>query len=136
MPSYRLNRFSIGLSVLSLILAMSAVSFGKTHDDPAFSNIRIKNFGRMDDRFYRGAQPKTEDFAALASLGIKTVIDLRDDSQDYEKSAVEAAGMRYVNIPMDDKSYPKPEAIQAFLKLVETSLGPGVNWPGPGFSMR
>ena len=27
--------------------------------------------------------------------------------------------MRYVNIPMDDKSYPKPEHVEAFLKLVD-----------------
>jgi protein tyrosine/serine phosphatase len=30
---------------------------------------------------------------------------------------VEALGMRYVNIPMDDKSYPKEDQIEAFLKL-------------------
>ena len=52
------------------------------------------------------------------------MIDLRDDATSYERSSVEAAGMRYVNIPMDDKSYPKDEQIQAFLKTV--------NDPGTG----
>src|SRR5690242_5309050 len=50
-----------------------------------FPNIRIKNFGQMDEHFYRGAQPKPEDYSALAKLGIKTIIDLRDDPTSYEK---------------------------------------------------
>src|ERR1700686_1275245 len=87
-------------AVLGFVLAIGVVSLAKTHTDPAFSNINIKNFGKMDDRFYRGAQPKAEDFKELKALGIQTVIDLRDDPMSYEKGAVEALGMRYVNIPM------------------------------------
>jgi tyrosine-protein phosphatase SIW14 len=105
-------------AVLGLVLAIGVVSLAKTHTDPAFSNINIKNFGKMDDRFYRGAQPKAEDFKELKTLGIQTVIDLRDDPMSYEKGAVEALGMRYVNIPMSDSSYPKEESINTFLKVV------------------
>src|SRR6185437_8004401 len=43
------------------------------------SNVSIKNFGQMDDRFFRGGQPKKDEYQELAALGIKTVIDLRDD---------------------------------------------------------
>ena len=73
----------------------------------------------MDDRFYRGAQPEQGDFQALAGLGITTIIDLRDDSVSYEKSAAEALGMHYVNIPMSDTRYPSDEQIQAFINLVQ-----------------
>lgn len=72
----------------------------------------------MDERFYRGAQPKEEDYKDLAALGIKTIIDLRDEPTKYERRATEAQGMRYVNIPMSDSSYPKEEQISAFLKLI------------------
>lgn len=83
------------------------------------SSISIKNFGQMDERFYRGAQPKEEaDYKALAELGIKTVIDLTADPKEYEKSFVESLGMKYVNIPMVGKKYPTPEATEAFLKTV------------------
>jgi protein tyrosine/serine phosphatase len=105
-------------SIVGLLVAFAAVSLAKTHSDPAFSNIDIKNFGKMDDRFYRGAQPKETDFKDLKALGIKTIIDLRDDPASYEKQSVEALGMRYVNVPMSDTSYPKEETIQAFLKVV------------------
>jgi len=112
------NSYAKLTAIATLVLAFAAASFGKTHADPAFSNIKIKNFGKMDDRFYRGAQPKAEDFKDLKALGVKTVIDLQDSPTSYEKGAVEALGMRYVNIPMSDSSYPKQESIDTFLKLV------------------
>jgi protein tyrosine phosphatase (PTP) superfamily phosphohydrolase (DUF442 family) len=83
------------------------------------SEIKIKNFGQMDDRFYRGAQPKEDDYKQLAAIGIKTVIDLRQDPTEYEKREAEAAGMHYVNIPMSDKEYPPAATIDQFLKLVD-----------------
>jgi protein tyrosine/serine phosphatase len=101
-----------------VVLAAAGVVASKTHSDPAFSNIKIKNFGKMDGRFYRGAQPNEEDYKDLKALGIQTVIDLQDSPTSYEKRAVEALGMRYVNIPMSDSSYPKEDSINAFLKLV------------------
>ncbi len=107
-----------GLAALALILTLSAISFAKGHES-SFSSIHIKNFGQMDERFYRGAQPKEEDYKDLAALGIKTVIDLREDSESYEKRDVEALGMHYVNIPMGDKEYPRLEQVSQFLKLVD-----------------
>lgn len=84
-----------------------------------FPNISIKNFGKMDDSFYRGAQPKPGDYDALAALGIKTIIDLRDDPTDYEKSRAEAANMRYINIGMSDKKKPTEEQIAAFFAVAD-----------------
>lgn len=114
-----LKQFSPGfIAVVALILSLSSLSFGKTKEGP-FSTIRIKNFGQMDDRFYRGARPKEEDYKALAAIGVKTIIDLTDNSREYEQPAVEAAGLRYVNIPMVDKSYPSMAQVSEFLKVVD-----------------
>jgi protein tyrosine/serine phosphatase len=107
---------SIGLAVVTLIFALSAVSFGKPKDNK-FPTIKISNFGQMDDNFYRGARPKAEELKSLAALGIKTVIDLTDNSREREQPAVEAAGMRYVNIPIVDKTNPSAAQIDEFLKL-------------------
>jgi len=111
---------STAVAVLTLIFSLAAVSLGQGHGN-SFPNIKIKNFGQMDQRFYRGAQPKEQEYKDLAALGIKTVIDLREDSESYEKRDVEALGMRYVNIPMGDKQYPKIEQVNQFLKLVNDS---------------
>ena len=105
------------LAALLLVLASSAPSFSQ-RKGTASPSLKIKNFGQMDERFYRGARPKAEDYKALAALGINTVIDLTDNSMEDEKPAVEAAGLRYVNIPMIDKSYPTSEQVNAFLKTV------------------
>ena len=100
-------------AVLSFVFVTSITAVAQQSD------VKIKNFGQMDDRFYRGGQPKEEDYKQLAAIGIKTIIDLRNDPQDYEKREAEAAGMRYVNIPMSDKDYPETAAIDQFLKLVD-----------------
>ena len=70
----------------------------------------------MDQNFYRGARPKAEDLRSLAALGVHTIIDLTDNSRDKEQPAVEAAGMRYVNIPIVDKQNPSAAQISQFLR--------------------
>jgi len=112
------NRILIRLAVLASILGIAGVSYGQ-EQKRAFSNIRIKNFGQMDDRFYRGAQPEESDFKDLTVLGVKTVIDLREDPESYEKRDVEALGMRYINIPMPGRAYPTTEQVDTFLKIVD-----------------
>ena len=114
---------SVFFAAIALILAsqISARSqeIQKNHASADISTVTIKNFGQMDDRFFRGGQPKENDYSQLAALGIKTVIDLQDDPTTYEKQNVEALGMTYVNIPMSDKDYPESTKIQQFLKLVD-----------------
>ena len=105
------------LTLLALILSLSGIAFAKKHDEK-FPDVKISNFGQLDERFYRGARPKDRDYQALAALGIKTIIDLTDNSRSYEQPAVEAAGLRYVNVPLVDKSYPTAEQVNAFLKVV------------------
>lgn len=116
MKSIRKSSLTV-ITTLTLILALSAVSFAKPKDN-SFPGIKIDNFGQMDENFYRGARPKPEDLKGLAALGIKTIIDLTDNSREREQPAVEAAGMRYVNIPIVDKSYPTMEQADVFLKVV------------------
>lgn len=107
---------STGLAAILMILALSAISFA--NGPGSFPNIKIKNFGQMDERFFRGSRPDDNDYKALAELGVKTIIDLTDNSREYEQPAVESAGLRYVNIPMVDKSYPSMDQINEFLKVV------------------
>jgi len=104
------------IATLALVFTLSGLAFAKGKDS-SFPNIKIDNFGQMDKNFYRGARPKPEDFRNLAALGVKTVIDLTDNSRDREQPAVEGAGMRYVNIPIVDKAYPSAEQVSAFLKV-------------------
>jgi len=110
---------SVLFAAVSLILASQITAFTQELNHASPASVTIKNFGQMDDRFYRGAQPKENDFQQLTALGIKTIIDLRDDPESYEKRDAEALGMKYVNIPMSDKDYPQSAKIDEFLKLVD-----------------
>jgi protein tyrosine/serine phosphatase len=112
----RRNYSSLLFAAFAILLSFSINAVAKSN--PNFPNVKIKNFGQMDERFYRGARPKAEDYKGLAELGVKTVIDLTDNSREYEQPAVEAAGLRYVNIPMVDKSYPSVDQVNQFLKVV------------------
>jgi tyrosine-protein phosphatase SIW14 len=112
-----LRRVQAASLALVFSLSIFASAGAKTKQSESFSTIQIKNFGQMDDRFYRGAQPKEEDYQSLAALGIKTIVDLRDDPKEYAKRIAESLGMNYINIPMSDKDYPSDAAIEQFLKL-------------------
>jgi protein-tyrosine phosphatase len=85
----------------------------------ALSSIRIDNFGRVGDTYYRGAQPAGRDYQDLAALGVKTVINLTsDDALAEEQGLVERAGMTYFQIPMTTHEVPTAEQLTQFLKLV------------------
>jgi len=118
MTTIRRNCASVLFAIISVISLSSVAAFGQ-ETQTTTPAVSIKNFGQMDDRFFRGGQPKENEYQELAALGIKTIIDLRDDPKDYEKTKAEALGMRYVNIAMSDKDYPPAAKIQEFLKLVD-----------------
>jgi protein tyrosine/serine phosphatase len=106
--------------VASIVFVLSfAVLSGYAQTSPSqIGSVKIRNFGKMDDHFYRGAQPEQNDYQSLKDLGVQTVIDLQEKPTKYEKAAVEALGMKYINIPMEDTEYPKPEAVAEFLSLM------------------
>ena len=131
----RINLFQAALAALFVIAVAIPVlgpagessAQGPTTPSAQFQKIlvRIKNFGEMDEHFYRGAQPEEGDYKDLAALGIKAIIDLRDDPTSYEKQSAEALGIRYFNIPMSDKHKPKHEQIAAFWAIADKAD----NWP-------
>jgi protein tyrosine/serine phosphatase len=85
----------------------------------AQSAIHIDNFGQISPTYYRGAHPIGQDYADLAALGIKTVIDLTsDDSEDDESALVKRAGMSYIQIPMTTHKAPTAAQLEQFLALV------------------
>ena len=75
----------------------------------------------VNEKFATGAQPADGAFAKLAANGFHSVLNLRTGSEgvdlDRERSLVEGAGMRYVNIPVVP-SAPQPEQVDAFIKAV------------------
>ncbi len=83
----------------------------------------IPNFHQVNEHVYRGAQPRHEGWDSLAKLGVKTVIDLRDSSVK-EQHEVEAAGMRYISIPLAGLGAPPADKVTKLLALLNDSPDP------------
>lgn len=83
------------------------------------AKVRVDNFGQVGPSYYRGGQPNGRDYADLASLGVKTIVNLTsDDSDASEPQMVERAGLQYVHIPMTTRQAPTAEQLAEFLKVV------------------
>jgi uncharacterized protein (TIGR01244 family) len=120
----------------SALLLLSLASLGSAQAVPGAAATRaavsqpapigIDNFGQVSATYYRGAQPQGRDYADLAALGVKTVINLTShDAMADEQELVEAAGMKYVALPMTTRVNPTPEQLAAFLAIVnDATSGP------------
>lgn len=121
-PVTGISRFALLIVFVAIAaLSMSAISIassGDKHEKKSSESAEVTNFGKVTDAYYRGAQPKEDEYGKLASLGIKTIIDLRDDPKDYARSTAERLKMHYINLPMSDTSYPSADAVSSFLSLV------------------
>ena len=84
-------------------------------------DIRIYNFARVNDGYFRGGQPLGEDYAELAAIGVKTVINLTndEDGRAEEKAMVEKYGMTYLHLPMTTRKPPTDAEIATFMAAVE-----------------
>jgi tyrosine-protein phosphatase SIW14 len=113
------NRGIVRVSATALLLLSLAIpATAQTAPAARLAGIRIDNFGQVDDNYYRGAQPDGRDYADLAALGVKTVIDLTRDGRADERGIAERAGMRFFRIPMTTTDRPSEAAVAQFLKLV------------------
>lgn len=126
MKKFSAMPFSRRLSLITMAAALAlvgATALGAWQGK--VSGIAVENFGKVNDNYYRGSQPDAEGFAQLKRLGIKTVIDLRKDSQAAAPGHVRALGMQYFNIPMKASKAATREQTEYFFKLVNDSA----NWP-------
>ena len=112
--SRRVPAFAVGAA---LLFSASLQARSLPAASPVAS-IRIDNFGKVSDALYRGAQPSGRDYADLASLGVKTVVNLRDDGDASEPALVKKAGMNFVLIPMSGWERPSDKAVAQFLDIM------------------
>jgi protein tyrosine phosphatase (PTP) superfamily phosphohydrolase (DUF442 family) len=81
----------------------------------------IKDFGKVDEYLYRGAQPKPEGIEQLKKLGIDTIVDLRGERHalmEKERAHAESLGMQLVSIPGTGWTAPHDEQIAQFFALL------------------
>lgn len=117
------TRFMLCAGVAVLLISM--LSPGTRTGAAAGPRVSIDNFGRINQNYYRGAQPSAAEIMELQRLGIKTVIDLQKNGNPREAQWLRDAGMQYFNIPLASTMPATDGQTEQFLKLVND---PG-NWP-------
>jgi protein tyrosine/serine phosphatase len=105
-----MNKFVLASLLLVVRLAIAA--------DAQPSHVR--NFGTVNENLFRGGAPTDEALVELKALGVKMVLDLREDGSGRleEKRKVEQLGIRYEHIPMRVMSAPRPADIEQALSLL------------------
>lgn len=82
----------------------------------------LKNFHRVSENVYRGAQPGREGFEQLKKLGVRTVLNLREHHSDEELIA--GLEFRYVHLPVSTTS-PDTNLFERIIRILsDTEAGP------------
>ncbi len=110
-------------SVFSFLVSCSFFLIGFSIHGQAVDPNNLPNFHKVTENLYRGAEPTKEGIAKLKNLGFKTVIDMGNGVEDSrnERSWVESAGMKYVNIHLHNWLKSKHGDIDAILREIESS---------------
>jgi len=81
----------------------------------------LPNFHQVDQSLYRGGQPKDGGLETLKKLGVRTIIDLRNERTSRESSEAQANGMQYFNFPMERFGRPDDETVEKVLTIILNS---------------
>jgi protein tyrosine/serine phosphatase len=115
MEALRANKVRLVALAIALILPSQVVAQDKNNDLP--------NFYRVNDVLYRGGQPSDDGFKRLAQLGIKTVLDLRDDGERAQAEELKArsAGLKYLNMPMGGFLKPNDKRVAEVMSILSSA---------------
>lgn len=117
----------IGFLVLGnlVIVGTSAWAQLTTPAPPAPAVTGVRNLRVVDAQLWRGAAPSRQGYEELAAAGVRTVIDLRAETDlDVDEDHLRALGLERVAIPLRDGQTPSPDEIERFLGVVAARPGP------------
>ena len=116
----RTRRISFIVCALLLCAATDYARAQEASLDQKQQSEALPRFGRVNERLYRGAQPRKEGFKQLAERGITTVINLRNDDERalVEELDAKAAGLRYFNVPFKRRGPPTESQVDQVLSLI------------------
>jgi len=126
-PNPILRRLGLALAPVLVAGLVAAPAFAA--DRPATWATRVEdtaiaNCYRVEADFYRSAQPTAEGFRRLASLGVKTVLDVAGG--DGDTLVAEGTGIKLLHIPMSAFGLRDDRVLQALRILADPSNRPVV----------
>ncbi len=84
----------------------------------------VQNFGRVTERFFRGGQVTPGGIERLAAMGVRTIIDLRDEESPGEAEACQRNGIKYFKFPMSGYATPDDKTVNEILSIIERAKEP------------
>jgi len=110
-------RRSPSWSVIFVVLFIATVA---TAQEAERKSKELPNFHQVSTEVFRGGQPQKGGLQKLSELGIKTIINLRDNDAlaSEEEAEAHALGFRYFNVPLDNFGRPSDAEVDKILALV------------------
>jgi len=101
-------------------ITITLLLFSLNHAQNETQDKALPNFHEVNANLYRGGQPGADGIAHLKKMGIKTILNLRDNDarEKSEKNAAEAAGLHYFNVPLPTFNRPSDQAVKEALSLI------------------
>ncbi len=106
------------LLFLSALLLTNFVCAQETAENPDLPNLK-----QINEKLYRGGKPTEVGMKELARMGVKTVINLRNDGSDRDEEAgwAKEANLKFVTVPLNIWFRPKNSQIEEILKIIDVA---------------
>jgi len=87
----------------------------------AVAGTTVQNLYRIEDGFFRGAQPTADGFRELAGLGVRTVLDLSGGGDDR---LLKDGGLKLVHVPMSAFGLRNDRVLEALRTMADPANRP------------
>ncbi|MCK7596915.1 protein tyrosine phosphatase family protein [Microbulbifer sp. CAU 1566] len=116
---------SLGVALFALFWAATGYSSTEAPSQVPFGDkmgAEVLNYNRLRPQLATGGSIDLAQVESLKNKGFKTIVDLRtpEEGTVEEQTAVEAAGMVYVNLPVS-KGAPSDQLIAQLGKILENA---------------
>ena len=111
-------------SVVALV-ALAIIASGQSlAQSPREQVPGVTNFGRVTDKYFRGGKVSPKGVENLHKLGVRTIVDLRDDPSPGEPEACERLGIVYHKVPMNGHATPDEATVARVLEIIKAADAP------------
>lgn len=113
------------MKLTALLVAFAFTAFAADHPEKwaqPVKDAKIENLHRITPGLYRSAQPDADGFRAAEKLGIRTVINLRDNNDDIEPA--KGTRLRLIRLEMSAWDVDEERVARVLALLREKEHGP------------
>jgi len=111
----RANLFNSAVTFIALMLFSSAV-----FAQDGIKRSGLPRFGQVNEKLFRGGQPRRGALHRLRELGIDTIVNLRgtSDRTRAEEREARALGLGYFNVSLPNWGRPQDERVRRILLII------------------